>query len=947
MTKHALLLFVVFLRAVLLEAQTTINFDSINTSASPYYVDAGPYLAGNGISLGAVTPGTRIVIVNDLGYYGGQAVRAPSAPNTLTQIGSNAPVSFTLNFATPLDSFAFKRSSLIAASPSGVTHPRWSATAYGGAGAQIGASVGEGYFGSYSNVPGASFMLNGPAIVSVRFDSQNLGAGFSAVVLDDFVLSKSVAVPPSVTSFSAKPATISAGKASTLFWTTANATSVSISGLAGTRPANGSVSVTPGATTTYTLTARGAGGTATATTVIAMIEPRRRAALPPLQAGETAARSISAAKGGAIALPRDGATVTFAPQTFVADQNVTLTSAPESGYEENLYTDAISLLKAGPRARTTYSIRTGTGVPEKDVLVHLNVPATLLASLASPQEVTVFSATYWQSDIESLESLEPLQSSYDPATGTVTSTIPVWGFTDLWDPRLGLEALLVIGSRRLQTTASLAVSSAAADDCPFPGRLFSPIPDTALGSLTVRSPYGERDVVTPDGRRHKVHDGVDIHAPTGTPIGPVASGKIVELGYSSTYGQFVVVEHEFPIPLASVRTLYAHLETGSIGNPLIVGSVNGLTPCQSYSCRTTPCNQVKDDGRVCRCDAKTNQKACSNNITLAIPIPVTAGSTILGLADSTPPGGVTDPHLHFEISQPGKVIPDIGGHHGRIDPKQCGIGVPDASLPTVLSFGANPATIKPGESSVLSWTTSNATSVSIGGISVALPPNGSVTVSPAVKTTYMLTATGTAGMSARTVTVTVNAARPTIVFAASPATINAGQSSTLTWSTTGATSISISGVSGAQPPNGSLTVSPAVTTTYTLTATGPGGTAAAAVTVTVQTSGGTIVTGTWLGTAVRKIGGFGNETDRVQWKLMQLGTSVTGTYVTTVTSCESLCPDPVGTTTRGDLVDGAVSGSTLRIFSGGDTSFVCTVAPSTMTCTIGRGFPGTLLLTRQ
>lgn len=74
---------------------------------------------------------------------------------------------------------------------------------------------------------------------------------------------------------------------------------------------------------------------------------------------------------------------------------------------------------------------------------------------------------------------------------------------------------------------------------------------------------------------------------------------------------------------------------------------------------------------------------------------------------------------------------------------------------------------------------------------------------------------------------------PTIVsFAAVPSSIATGSTSTLTWATTNATSTMISGL-GAEPVNGSVGVTPAVTTTYTLTATGPGGSASKSVMVTV------------------------------------------------------------------------------------------------------------------
>jgi hypothetical protein len=65
---------------------------------------------------------------------------------------------------------------------------------------------------------------------------------------------------PSAT-FTASPTSIAAGQSSTLTWTTTNATSVSIDNGLGAQPLNGSLAVSPSATTTYTLTATGSGGT--------------------------------------------------------------------------------------------------------------------------------------------------------------------------------------------------------------------------------------------------------------------------------------------------------------------------------------------------------------------------------------------------------------------------------------------------------------------------------------------------------------------------------------------------------------------------------------------------------------------------------------------------------------------------------------------------------------
>jgi hypothetical protein len=75
---------------------------------------------------------------------------------------------------------------------------------------------------------------------------------------------------------------------------------------------------------------------------------------------------------------------------------------------------------------------------------------------------------------------------------------------------------------------------------------------------------------------------------------------------------------------------------------------------------------------------------------------------------------------------------------------------------------------------------------------------------------------------------------PTITkFQATPASIKAGETSTLSWSVSDATQVSLDQGFGVQAGN-SVDVTPAVTTTYTLSVTGPGGTTTAQLTVTVQ-----------------------------------------------------------------------------------------------------------------
>ena len=77
---------------------------------------------------------------------------------------------------------------------------------------------------------------------------------------------------------------------------------------------------------------------------------------------------------------------------------------------------------------------------------------------------------------------------------------------------------------------------------------------------------------------------------------------------------------------------------------------------------------------------------------------------------------------------------------------------------------------------------------------------------------------------------------PTITLSADRTTLTTGQSAVLTYSSTNATAVTISGGVGAVQPvaGGTRQVTPTATTSFTATANGPGGTVQAAVTITVN-----------------------------------------------------------------------------------------------------------------
>src|SRR6266536_2399135 len=103
-------------------------------------------------------------------------------------------------------------------------------------------------------------------------------------------------------------------------------------------------------------------------------------------------------------------------------------------------------------------------------------------------------------------------------------------------------------------------------------------------------------------------------------------------------------------------------------------------------------------------------------------------------------------------------------------------------------------------------------------------PSGTHTITQQVTKSAVGTEVDTASFTIRNLSATLTA---------SPTSIAPGQSSTLSWTTTGATSASIDQGIGAVPLSGTLTVSPTTTTKYTLTATGASGSVTSSATIYV------------------------------------------------------------------------------------------------------------------
>jgi phospholipase C len=136
--------------------------------------------------------------------------------------------------------------------------------------------------------------------------------------------------------------------------------------------------------------------------------------------------------------------------------------------------------------------------------------------------------------------------------------------------------------------------------------------------------------------------------------------------------------------------------------------------------------------------------------------------------------------------------------------------------PAIASFTSTPSAIESGQTATLTWTSKNATAVTLNGAAVDL--NGSTSVKVTSTTIYTLVATGASGTTPANATATVTVNPKIVSFKAAASVVVVGQSTTLTWETVGATSVNLNGSS----VNASGTSSPVITqdTTFTLTANG-------------------------------------------------------------------------------------------------------------------------------
>jgi murein DD-endopeptidase MepM/ murein hydrolase activator NlpD len=109
----------------------------------------------------------------------------------------------------------------------------------------------------------------------------------------------------------------------------------------------------------------------------------------------------------------------------------------------------------------------------------------------------------------------------------------------------------VAESKELETEIR-AIMAKRNSNLVYSGKRYNIVKNSEAGrTIRVTSQFGNR--YHPVLKRYKLHTGLDLGVPTGTPVHAMADGEVIIAKYSSAYGNYIVIDHG-----SGISTLYAH-----------------------------------------------------------------------------------------------------------------------------------------------------------------------------------------------------------------------------------------------------------------------------------------------------------------------------------------------------------------------------------------------------
>lgn len=298
-----------------------------------------------------------------------------------------------------------------------------------------------------------------------------------------------------------------------------------------------------------------------------------------------------APSGGSVTLA-DVGQVSFPVGAFETPQSVTLytTTEPETDVGRVRWDVSVG----SPAEPATFDVRIASGAlpPAADLDVALLVPDEFSRGLPPGHEPRLFVQVVQGGSREDLDLYEPLASDFDPGSSVVTATVPAAAVRPP-EPDGDFEIVVILGSMP-SAAASASISGTAGilqQACPL-SRISPPL----QGALEATDPFDPG------------HNGVDYRGDDVPVIFAGERGTIRSVGFQATD----------PSP----RGVQLGLSQGGAGEYITVRH---------------------DDGSV----TKYFHLVRGSTDGFEVGDVVTRGQR-LGIANSTPAGGVTGPHLHFE-----------------------------------------------------------------------------------------------------------------------------------------------------------------------------------------------------------------------------------------------------------------------------------------------------------
>ena len=199
---------------------------------------------------------------------------------------------------------------------------------------------------------------------------------------------------PTISSFSASPASISAGQVATLNWSVTGATSVTIDQGIGNVAISGSRAVSPSANTIYTLTASNGTTSTTATTsvfVTGSTPPPTSSGLPTINSFTASPPIVTGGGSSTLSWDVSNATaVTIGPGIGHVNMSGNMPVVPSTSMA---YTLTATNTAGTATASTTVLVQASTAIPPPIVLSFNASPAGIVAGASSTLTWNVYGAT--------------------------------------------------------------------------------------------------------------------------------------------------------------------------------------------------------------------------------------------------------------------------------------------------------------------------------------------------------------------------------------------------------------------------------------------------------------------------------------------------------------------------------------------------------------------------